>query len=1320
MRIPFFSIILVLCLSFSVKAQLVQWTLTADGQPTVNDSQLFAGNFSGGASVSITYGSTGAYASGWPTDTVATVDDYYQIIVAPDTGYKLTITDLNFSERRSSSGIRDYEVRYSTDSSFSSYSVLATVTVPDDDAERDGSITGLNLFVNSGDTLYIRWYAYNAESSSGTWRINDNSLSINGTLSVANTNDVNSTVSSPATQIDAGTVSSLAVTQNDAVPVFSFNMIDQGAGDGKPTYVTYMTIVNPHPAGEADWTSHIQGAVLNDGTQNITVSNFTINDNQMTFLIDSGNLVVPDGGSLTMTLSVYLNAGGLTDNSVLQFQIDSVNQGFDAALGGSGFAAVFGQTVTSNLFTIAVQATKLILSGVPYTVWQNSNFQALAEASDIYQNKDLDNVSAITISQVNGSGNLSSITGLSQTLTQGQFQWSDLQYNGADNFQLKVSDDAGILTDAYSSTIYVSQAYDTISDDFSDGDITINPAWMGNTAAFITSSATNPELELFTYTESADTAYLVTPFNNQYDSVEWQIKVHLDFNPSDNNYARFYLVADNNDLKASSNAGFYLQFGENGTADAIALYHQTSLDNAELICRGTDASIASTPDFSIKVIYTKTTHQWRLYADHTGQSNFLQEATGTDTVSSGLPAAHYVGIFTRFTTTNDEGKMFFDDVYAGPVQIDTIPPALSLVRVVDSLHLDVIFSEGIMSADAENTANYQISNGVGSPISARQDSLDISLVHLALTTPLVDEMTYQMTVTQVKDFSDNTGNNLSAYFTYYLPKFNDIVINEIMADPSPSVGLPEYEYVELFNNAAYDIDITNWTITIGTKTKLFSDLVIPADSFLIVTSDDGLSPLSAYGNAVSLLGNSDLTNSGQTILVRNTKGQLISMVSYDDSWYKNSYKADGGWSLERIDPTNACEGYGNWTASNDNSGGTPGRINSVYAANADVVAPQVLRASVLADDTIAVFFTETMDSVDLSDTRIYSVDYSVGHPSYALPVGPDYKKVILGFPQHFSPITIYTLTVDDAISDCAGNTLDNNNSCQFAIPSLASAGDIVINEVLYNPADDGVDYIELYNKSSRTVDLKSLKLANRDETDTANIKNVCDIAPDGYLFFPETFVLLSTDGNKVLQQYYSPNPNVFLDMADFPSLPNDAGNILLMDTWMNTIDYFEYTDAMQFPLLNSSDGVSLERINYTCETNNSDSWHSAAFSVGFGTPGYKNSQYLEENDATDEFTLSTDIFSPDNDGYQDVLEISYNLPSPNYTANIIVYDAKGRKIKRLAQNELLGTNGTILWNGLNELNEKVRPGVYIILIESFDLDGNVKHYKKNVVVAYKY
>lgn len=51
------------------------------------------------------------------------------------------------------------------------------------------------------------------------------------------------------------------------------------------------------------------------------------------------------------------------------------------------------------------------------------------------------------------------------------------------------------------------------------------------------------------------------------------------------------------------------------------------------------------------------------------------------------------------------------------------------------------------------------------------------------------------------------------------------------------------------------------------------------------------------------------------------------------------------------------------------------------------------------------------------------------------------------------------------------------------------------------------------------------------------------------------------------------------------------------------------------------------------------------------------------------------------------------------------------------QNELLGTSGTFSWDGTTENNEKGRIGIYIIFVEVFDLEGDVKSFKKTCVLA---
>jgi hypothetical protein len=58
-------------------------------------------------------------------------------------------------------------------------------------------------------------------------------------------------------------------------------------------------------------------------------------------------------------------------------------------------------------------------------------------------------------------------------------------------------------------------------------------------------------------------------------------------------------------------------------------------------------------------------------------------------------------------------------------------------------------------------------------------------------------------------------------------------------------------------------------------------------------------------------------------------------------------------------------------------------------------------------------------------------------------------------------------------------------------------------------------------------------------------------------------------------------------------------------------------------------------------------------------------------------------------------------------------------IRRLINNELLAIEGSFVWDGLNHNNQKAAMGIYLVYLELFDLQGNVKKYKKTCVVAGK-
>ena len=658
---------------------------------------------------------------------------------------------------------------------------------------------------------------------------------------------------------------------------------------------------------------------------------------------------------------------------------------------------------------------------------------------------------------------------------------------------------------------------------------------------------------------------------------------------------------------------------------------------------------------------------------------------------------------------------FINSLYS--IAPDVTGPKISGITVIDSTHISICFNDLISVSQLTISSNYSINGSIGSPTLSVAGSGN-TCVTLSLATKLINATNYTITITGITDCASNSLSPNKGLISFYKHKAFDVVINELMPDPDPAINLPTEEYVELKNRTPFKINLKNWTISTPTSTKKIPNLTIEPDSFVVLTAAGNFNAFDNYGVFVyEVTSFPSLLNDGTTLTIRDSNSVVINSINYSSSWYNDVNKKDGGWSMEQIDANNPCGGQSNWHASTHPNGGTPGRRNSFISSNTDNTSPILERIAVLSADTIMLFFNESLDSLSLQNPGSYTFDNGLTAPTYILPISADFKKVKLKLSSSLVGSTIYNCTVTGNIKDCVGNLISTGSSALFGLPLPALPNDVVINEVLFDPTTTGIDFVELYNRSNKIIDLKDLRIGSMD-TLTSILTYTEKITEDGYLLFPETYIVLSENGTTVKREYQTINPKGFYDIVDLPSMNIDDDVVTLSDKNAIVIDNLIYTSKMHFPLLVSTKGVSLERIDFNRPTNDKTNWNSASEAVGFATPAYKNSQYLLA-DGGSGVSISNPLFSPDNDGYNDVLNINYKLDEIGKIANIYIYDSKGRQVRYLVRNQQLQQEGSVSWNGINDDNEKAPIGIYVVYIELFNLSGKLNKYKLSCTLAGK-
>jgi hypothetical protein len=856
-------------------------------------------------------------------------------------------------------------------------------------------------------------------------------------------------------------------------------------------------------------------------------------------------------------------------------------------------------------------------------------------------------------------------------------------------------------------------AFTQILEDFNDGNFTESPEWTGNISQFIVSPDFMLQSNADSLSGSSNTAYLSTP-GLLLSNTQWEFFVNPKLSTSSNNLMDIYLVSDVADLKNSVN-GYFVRIG--GTPDEVALFRKDGLTETKIINGLTGAIDGSSSNPTRVKVVRKSDGLWSLLADYQGTGTFLQPVGTVNDLT--YSSAAFFGVLVRYSNSNRQ-KFFFDDLYIGPEQVDTIPPSVVDLNVISNQEIELIYSENVDPATAANTENFSVNNSIGEPQSASRNAIRFNVVNLVFGLPFPEGTTLTLSSSGIKDIAGNTQTATQQSFVFYRARANDVVINEIMADPDPPVQLPNVEYLELYNRTAYPINLGGWFIRAGTNAKVLPSVKILPDSFMVLTSFSGEV---LYNNSIAVAGVvaiPSLTNTGAQVSLLDPSGTVISSVTYSDDWYGSTSKKEGGWSLEQISPLKPCAGASNWTASLHPTGGTPGKRNSVWLPDPDITLPKVDRVAVITPDTIRVFFSEPVLESDAINPAAYLISEGIGNPQLAIPEAPDYKSVKLVLAPALQVGLLYELRLVEPIKDCSGNASGEAFPTPFAIPSVCLPNDVVVNEILSDPKTGGNDYIEIYNRSQKIIDLGSLQLGSRD-TITGELIDSKPIAPDGYLCFPGQYVLLTTSVVGVNQFYLVPENASIVLLGSMATYNNESGVVTLSRIAdLVEIDQVVYRKEMHFSFLNSLDGVSLERVNYDRPSSDDTNWNSAASTVGYGTPGYKNSQFsLIIDKGAGELQISPEVFSPDSDGFDDILNIGFTFNSAGFTGTLAIYDANGRLVKYLARNMLFGTDGQLSWNGIDENQTKARIGIYIAYLEAFTLDGKTVAIKKPFVLGGK-
>lgn len=431
----------------------------------------------------------------------------------------------------------------------------------------------------------------------------------------------------------------------------------------------------------------------------------------------------------------------------------------------------------------------------------------------------------------------------------------------------------------------------------------------------------------------------------------------------------------------------------------------------------------------------------------------------------------------------------------------------------------------------------------------------------------------------------------------------DIVFNEIMYKPKEGKGLPNEEYLELYNLREYPVELDSLVFKDRGNIRAYLNGIIPGHGFLILCKSSGAEELSEYGKT-AVVSRFALVDTGAYLVLSSMRNEVFDSVWYKPEWITDRGKREGGYSLEKRSPELTSWESGNWQASFAEEGGTPGSVNSVG--------------------------TETPPPVSVN------------------------------------------------------------------------RGDILISELMYDSNPVEAEYVELYNKSNHDICLSDLSIAKR-STDGSlqsvkRLSDSCQVVPAGH------YVWATSLPDDVYNNYFYCNPDNCCVLSTRLSYSNEGGTVVVINRNQEVIDEFTYSPRIHTVSQSNKRGISLERVDFDKDTQESGVWKSAGGdgSDGYGSPGMPNR--AEKGQQSSVAGLSVQIhpahtFTPDGDGVEDVLQVVMSREAPECRVVISIYNSAGQCVKTIADHLPAYGSDEFTWDGRNNGGTLCPVGMYGVSVK---------------------